>query len=182
MSFFIIENALSRTRVTDDEGELRLGVPPEQIAEGLFSFVQTITHLSDVEYLKREYARSTFVEDLRNALERLVEPSLRALNWYDKDHDPEGKYPVDCRITGPTRPLFVFGILNDDHCRDATITIAHFFQYYGPFSSMAVHQNQEAINRRVLARFSDVVGKQFSSLTGNEAQVGNYIDDFLTAA
>jgi len=178
----IIENALARARVTNDEGELRLQVSEEQIAEGLFSFVQAITQVSDVEYLKREYARSTFLDDLRKALEEMVPPVVRAFDWHDEERDPEGKYPVDCRVEGPTRPLFVFGILNDDHCRDATITIGHFLQYYGPFGSMAVHQNQEAINRRVLARFSDVVGKQFSSLAGNEAQVGAYIEDFLHVA
>ncbi len=38
---------------------------------------------------------------------------------------------------------------------------------------------QEAINRKVLARFSDVCDKQFSTLTGNRERIRPFIIDSL---
>jgi len=177
----IIENALARSQVVNDEGELRLTVPGDQVGEGLFTFIQTITHLSDVEYLKRERARNTFMEDLRGALEDMLDPSVRTFDWYDEASDPQRMYQVDCRVDGPAGPLFIFGLLNDDRCRDATITISHFERHNGNFVSMGIFQDQQQINRKVLARFTDVVDRQFSALRGNEERIARYLEEYLTA-
>ena len=135
--------------------------------------------LSD-EYLKRERARSTFMEDLRAALEEMLDPSVRSFDWYDEATDPQKMYQVDCRVDGPVEPpLFIFGLLNDDKCRDATITISHFERQDGNFVSTGIFQDQQQINRKVLARFTDVVDKQFSALEGNRGRIKEYLDEFL---
>ena len=59
-------------------------------------------------------------------------------------------------------------LLNDDQTRDATITLHQFEKWEMPFNSLAIFSDQESINRKVLARFSDVCDKQFSSLTSNQ--------------
>jgi hypothetical protein len=43
---------------------------------------------------------------------------------------------------------------------------------------MAVFEDQTQINSKVLARFSDVVGKQFSSL-GARDRIEKYLDETL---
>lgn len=177
----IIENALARSQVVNDEGELRLTVPADQVGEGLFTFIQTITHLSDIEYLKRERARSTFMEDLRATLDELLDPSVRTFDWHDEAGDPQKMYQVDCRVDGPAEPLFIFGLLNDDRCRDATITISHFELQDGEFTSLGIFEDQQQINRKVLARLTDVMERQFSALRGNEERVAQYLDEYLTA-
>lgn len=64
---------------------------------------------------------------------------------------------------------------SDDRTRDATITILQFEKWGMQFHSIGIFEDQESINRRVLARFSDIVGKQYSSLRSNEERIGRYI-------
>jgi len=91
---------------------------------------------------------------------------------------PDQYYPVDCRVNGTDWPLLIFAISNDDRCRDATITIHQFERWGRKFHSMAVFEDQTQINQRVLARFSDVVGKQFSNL-GVRDRIESYLEETL---
>jgi len=76
-------------------------------------------------------------------------------------------YSVDCRINGVARPLFVYALPGDGKTRDATIALLQFERWGLDFRSLAIFEDQESINRKVLARFSDICEKQFSSLTPN---------------
>jgi hypothetical protein len=84
---------------------------------------------------------------------------------------------VDCRINRLLRPVFVFAIPNDDKCRDATITLLQFERWTVPHQSVAIFEEQEEINRKVLARFSDVCEKQFSSLGANRDRIVRYVKE-----
>ena len=75
------------------------------------------------------------------------------------------------------RPLFVHGLANDGRTRDATIALLQFEKWEVPFRSLAIFEDQETINRKVLARFSDVCEKQFSSLTANRDRIKRFLTD-----
>ena len=88
---------------------------------------------------------------------------------------------MDCRIGNGKRPLFVFAIPSDDKCRDATISCLQYEKWGIPFRSMAIYENQEEINRKVVARFSDVCEKQFSNLYGNKDRIAKYFYEVIGA-
>lgn len=174
----IVDQILQSFRLDNREGELSLDVPGDQYGDGLFSFVQALVKISDTTYWTTEQVRSTFVEDFRAMLEERIPKDRRTFDYCDKQHDPEEKYAVDCRINGMTPPLLVFGIPNDNKCRDATITLMKFEQWGERFRSLAIYADQEQIGRRVLARFSDVIGKQLPSLSDHD-RIEKYLDEVL---
>lgn len=175
----IIASALSVFHVQDVDGELRVPISDGQYGDALFSFVQALLKVTDVAFLSRERVRSTFVEDFRQLISQAAPEERRRFDWFDPQHDPEGKYTVSCRINDKKRQLFVYALQNDDQTRDATIALLQFEKWGLTFQSLAVFENQEEINRRVLARFSDVCDKQYSSLGINRDRIVQYVSQEL---
>ncbi len=175
----IISNALSSFKVEDREGELIVTIEDDRYGDVLFSFVQGLLKITDVTYLSRERVRSTFMEDFKAFMEEAVPADRRVFEWHDPVHDPEGKYTVDCRVNGMRKPILVHALPNDDKTRDATITLLQFEKWGLIFRSLAIFEDQEQINRKVLARYSDVSEKQFSNLSANRDRIKRYLEEAL---
>jgi hypothetical protein len=175
----IITNALSSFGVEDRRGELVMRIQDGGYGNALFSFVQALLKITDVSYLSRERVISTFLDDFREFISEKVPEAHRQFDWHDPKHDPEGKYVVDCRINNLPNPLLIYALPSDDKVRDATIGILQFERWRLPLRSVGIFEDQEQVNRKVLARFTDVCEKQYSSLAANKDRISLYLDQAL---
>jgi hypothetical protein len=178
----IITNALSTFSVTERDGELLSTVINNDYGNALFSYVQALMKLSDITFLTRERVKSAFKEDFFALMSEAVPENRRKFDWFDPQHDPTGNYIVDCRVNGMAKPLYVFALNSDDRTRDATISIHSFEKWGSSFQSLVIFENQENINRKVLARLSDVSGKQFSNLEANKPRIVNYLQEIINVS
>lgn len=172
----VITNALSAFHVEDRHGELVLPVENGRYGDALYSFTQALLKITDVSYLSRERARSTFLEDFRAIVTEVVPEERRTFHWHEPERDPQGKYIVDCRINGMPKPLLVFALRNDRRTRQATSALLQFERWELLFHSLGIFEDIETINRKVLASFLDVCERQFSGLSGNKQRVIRYLE------
>lgn len=177
----IITNALSVFKVDDRDGELILSIHEDQYGDALYSFAQALLKITDISYLSRERVRSTFMDDFRALISETIPENRRVFDWHDPQRDKQEMYSVDCRVNGMDRPLLVFALPGDDRARDATISMLQFEKWGISYRSMAIFEDQESINRKVLARLSDVCEKQFSSLGANRDRIVRYLSEVLGA-
>jgi uncharacterized protein DUF1828 len=177
----LLESSLLRAGLQNRDGELVLEATDADLGESLLRFAQGLIHVSDLDYLSQERVKSTFIEDLLGLLEERFKGRTQR-DYHDPEHDPKGEYPVDLLINHSHQPVAVFALLNDDRCRDATITLQQLRAWERPTFSTGVFEDQEKINRKVLARLSNACDKQFASLAGQENDIVRYIERVLRPA
>ena len=162
----LLDQVLATYKVENKDGELRAVLREDQMGDSLFSFLQALTKISDLTYMTREHVRSLFFEEFRAYIGQVVPGEDVVFDYVDDLHDPKGDYPVDVMIKAGTRPIFVFAMRNDNQVRDATIKLLYYENQGVDFKGVGVFERQEDINRKVLAWFTNVCERQFSSLQG----------------
>ena len=167
----IIQGSLASFAVEDRDGEFIIPVEDERYGDALFNFVQALSKVTDISFLSRERIRSTFLEDFKSFVQSHVPPERVTFDWTDPLHDPRKHYPVDVRVNQIDRPLFIYALPTDGRVKDATINLLTFEHWGLNFQSLGVFEEQERINRKTLAKFTDVCDKTFSSLEENKDRI-----------
>ncbi len=175
----LLDSVLNNFGINESDGSLELRFKPEEAGNALYTYLQAVTKISDLSYLNREIVKSTFIEDFKQTMELELPTGRYILDYHFEEHDPQNSYPVDCFVNGMDVPLLIFAIQNDDKCRDVTISLHQYERWGIQFRSLAVFENQTDINRKVLARFSNVSDKQFSSLISNRQRIHNYLESVV---
>ncbi|KPL06102.1 hypothetical protein AMJ85_10655 [candidate division BRC1 bacterium SM23_51] len=174
----LLDSTLSAFALENRSGELRIPVPQGRFGDALYSFLQALNKIADLDFLTRERVHTMFLEDARAVIGKVVPESRRVFEYHDPQRDPDRNYLVDCRINTTVRPNFVFFINSDSHCQNATIVCHQYEKWSVHFRATGIFEDQTKINRRALAQFSDVAYKQFPSL-GSEDRIRAYFADVV---
>jgi Domain of unknown function DUF1828 len=170
----LISQVVSAAFMEESRGELILHVAQDDFGSALFSFLQALTRIVEVSKWTREQVPATFSDDFKDLMSSIVPENRIEFDYSDPIHDPHARYKVDCRVNHMPTPLYVFAVANDLKCKDATITIHQLRGWKIKFDSMVIFDDQSSISRPTLARFSDVVGKQFSSIR-SKSEIEEYL-------
>ncbi len=176
----LVEQALEVHGVENAGGELRVAVDEANASDGFFSFIQATERIANAALWTRDRVASTFKEDFRELMERVIDPARLTFDYHDPKLDPEALYPVDCRINGMARPCFAFAVGNNDQCKQATISHYFYEQERVPFRSVVMFEDQTGISRKAVAQLSNVAGKQFPSL-GDENRIRRFFEEEVLA-
>ncbi len=116
-----------------------------------------------MQYYKREVIQSLFYEQLAEFVEeKLTAYRPRRGTLPIADHD---EYEVDFQFDIGPRPIFLFGVKDNDKARLATISCLEFQRRRIPFKGVMVHQDFDGgTTRKDRTRITSASDKQFPSL------------------
>jgi hypothetical protein len=177
----LIDRILSSFEIEDRNGELILPIPDQQYGNALYTFIQALLKIDDIRYLSRERVQSTFLQDVRSYLEKVVSPQRIAVNWHDPEKDFSGNYPVDYRINGMKTPVFIFAI-NSEHKADiSTISLLKFEQWNLKYKSVGIFDEMENFSQKTIARFVDACGKAYSNLEVAKESLQRFVPELSSS-
>lgn len=165
----IFQDIMSEMDLNEDDGELFMEFNADNLATILFKFGQSLTKISDLNFLNKARVESTFYEDLYESILKTVSADVITKNYVLPELQDAQNYPVDYKIEGKSgNPLFVFGVPCRDKARLATIVLGRFLRQKVNFDSLIVFSDQTLLPRGDLARLTNVGGEMVSSLDAQD--------------
>ena len=157
-------------------------------ADALFDFIHALLKIDEmgdfgvVDSAARASGRGASRPQVRtkvNALVNAVLPPRRIIsNWHDPEWDHSGLYPVDFKVNGMAKPLFLHALGSDNHTKDATVTIYRFNEKRVEGQHIAIFNHERSVSRNVKSRAEAVCHTSF----GNVERQGDEIKEFLRQA
>jgi hypothetical protein len=169
----IFHRILAENRIAEDRGRLFLDAEPAGLYPAILHFAQTLAKVSSMQFFKREVIQSLFYEQLEEIVEESLAPyHPRPRAFPIPEHD---EYEVDYLFELSPRPIYLFGVRDNDKARLATISCLEFQRRDLKFKSVAVHRDFEAeLTAKDRARITSAVDKQFPSLDDFRANCRHY--------
>jgi len=160
----IFDQIKAENSIDEDNGEFYIETSIENLGFNIFRLGQALTKISDLTFLNRVRAESTFYEDLQEQLFKIIGEEKVIKDYYLEEMDNSRDYPIDYRIEGKYAPLFLFGIPNRDKARLTTIILERLLRAKTDFESLLIFADQGSIPKQDLARLSNAGGEMIASL------------------
>lgn len=160
----IFNQIKAETFIEENDGEFYIDTPVENLGFNIFRLGQALTKINDLTFLNRARAESTFYEDLKEQLTKIIAEEKIIKDYFYTEMENSRDYPIDYRIEGKHAPLFLFGIPNKDKARLTTIIIERLLRANANFDSLLIFSDQSSMPRADLARLSNAGGEMIASL------------------
>jgi hypothetical protein len=170
---------LSEMGVHDDDGELFLEAPANQLAQSIFQFGQALTRVHDITLLNRVQVESTFYDDLYHNLSEIISSEKIIKDYVAPNVEKANDYKADFCIIGEKRPLLIFGVPNQTKARLATIVIQYLHSQKFEFKGMVVYSDMTSLPRGDVARLTTAANDQISSIEEFDALRTKVLDSIV---
>jgi len=160
----LFHQILAESFINEDNGELYTETQIDNLVTSIFRLSQALIKVNDLTFLNRFRAESTFYEDLKENLFKIIPQDKIQEDYIHDEIEHPQDYPIDYRIEGKDAPLFLFGIPNKDKARLTTIVLERLLRADVNFDSLLVFADQTSIPRGDLARLSNTGGEMIASL------------------
>ena len=124
----LIEGIAETFNVRIEDGQLIMYIEDTNFGDSLFSYIQALTKVSDIDFLSVERVRSTFLEDFKKLIAEKFQEKAH-FDWTDEERDKKGAYSVDCRIDLAKIPFFVYAVWNDERALNSTVSIMRYKEW-----------------------------------------------------
>jgi Domain of unknown function DUF1828 len=158
----VFHRMLAENRIQEQDGNLFLEADLTGLYPAILQFAQGVAKVSSMQYFKREVIASLFYEQLAEFIEeRLGAYRPRSKVLPIAEHD---EYEVDYELSAGPRPIYLFGVKDDNKARLAAISCKEFQLKSLPFRSVMVHPDFDALTKKDRARIMSAGDKLFPSL------------------
>lgn len=169
------EETLQRAGAHEDDGNIYIDVESSGLAHGLFELGQLLGRVSDLKLWTRARVASTFLDDLRDTINRQAPADKIHESYLVPDIENPENYVVDFKIdTGTKAPLFLFGVNSSAKARLVTIALQHFDSLKISYDSMVVLSGIKDVPTPDLTRLLVAANDIVPSLT-DESAIGKKI-------
>jgi hypothetical protein len=170
---FFFHNILKTHYIENENGEFRLHVEDGDFGNSLYTFIEGLTKITDLSFLKREYIASLFQEDFNEYLQEQFRENC-VFDYKNEARDPDGTYAVDCYVNFG-KPLFIFALTSSSKCKDAALTALMFKEWGVSFYSIGIFEEYSKITNKAKVQSMDALDKQFSTLTSAKEGLQDYL-------
>ncbi|MDJ0578550.1 DUF1828 domain-containing protein [Crocosphaera sp.] len=172
----LIDYALNEFQIQDRYGELLVPIhKSDEYGNAFYRFIQALLKISDVNYLSRERIKSTFYEDFKKLITQNFSQDQYSFDWFDKEHDSDEFYKVDCRINNSEQQFYIYAISNDNQVKDTTISLFQFEKWNHDFQPVAIFQDEKLLSKKGIKKLSKVCNKTFTKLLNHEQEIIHYL-------
>jgi len=158
----IFRQIVTENGIVEDNGNLFIETRSESLYPAVMQFAQAVAKIANLEVLRREIVRSLFYESLGEFIHDSLARYPRQQEVYpipDRDElEVDYEFPMD------SRPIYLFGVKDEDKARLVTISCLEFEKARLSFRSMAVHESFEDLHRKDRQRIVSAVDKHFPTL------------------
>jgi len=175
-----LEKLIEFYGVVENEGSLDLLSDEAGLGDSVFVLTQTCLEaawLAKTPKKREKKQKQNFSRKFESLVARAVPDLEIEFNWHDETHDEKGRYPVDCRVLGSKKQLFLFGASNPYACMRATITCQHYRITGAEFHAVAIYDHEETLSKKPADQLNGVVDKRFPRIQENkpiEAYIREY--------
>lgn len=174
----ILESIVIQNRGKIDNGNIYFDISYDSFEVGISQMIQIIAKVSNMDIINRETAKSFFYD----LLEEFFDNNCSKFNFQSK-YNPcdDSELIVDYFIPNKGRPLFIYGVNDDNKASKVVIANLQFKNKAIPHRSLVIPENIDKLskfNRKQIINTSDKLYSDFDEFTKSGVK---YIESELSA-